>query len=98
MGKCSVMLEDTEALLTAVGEKAWLTSPMSVSDLEDLLPAAEKIQWAEKVEGATGLEKFEKFKAFLKKRKEDWEALETRERDTNLHLLSQEGSPGDDWG
>ena len=76
VAKFSVVLEDSEALLTTMGQQTWLTSPRSVADLEDLLPDTEKLEWAKKVKGATGAEKYEKFKTFLRDRKAELEALE----------------------
>ena len=77
ISKFSVLLEDTEALLGSIGQEAWLTAPRSVADLEDLLPNSEKLEWAKKVKGSTGADRFAKFKTFLRDRKEDLEALET---------------------
>ena len=77
IAKFSVILEDSEALLSSIGQQAWLTSPRSVADLEDLLPVSEKMEWAKKVKGSVGADRFEKFKMFLKGRKEELEALET---------------------
>ena len=76
VAKFSVVLEDSEALLTTMGQQAWLTSPRSVADLEDLLPTSEKLEWARRVKGAAGVEKYEKFKTFLRERKEELEALD----------------------
>ena len=77
MSKFSVMLEDSEALLISIGMQDWLTSSRSVSDMEDLLPDSEKLEWAKKVKGSSGSERFGKFKAFLKDRKEELEALDS---------------------
>ena len=77
VAKFSVMLEDSEALLGSIGQQAWLTSPRSVADLEDLLPASEKMEWAKKVKGSVGSDRFERFKSFLKERKDELEALDT---------------------
>ena len=77
LAKFSAILEDSEALLVTIGMQDWLTSSRSVSELEDLLPYTEKIEWAKKVKGAIGLERFEKFKIFLRDRKEELEALDT---------------------
>ena len=77
LARFSVLLEDSEALLNSIGQQAWLTSPRSIADLEDLLPASEKLEWAKKVKRSTGVERFENFKTFLRDRKEEMEALET---------------------
>ena len=77
VAKFSVMLEDSEAMLGAIGQQAWLTSPRSVADLEDLLPDSEKLEWAKKVKGSVGSDRFERLKTFLKDRKDELEALDT---------------------
>ena len=77
LAKFSAILEDSESLLESIGMQDWLTSSRSVSDLEGLLPHSEKVEWAKKVKGATGADRFAKFKTFLKERKEELEALET---------------------
>ena len=68
VAKFSAILEDSEALLITIGMEDWLTSSRSVSDLEDLLPHSEKIEWAKQVKGSTGADRVVKFKTFLK----DW--------------------------
>ena len=77
IAKFSVLLEDSEALLTSIGQQAWLTAPRSVADLEDLLPTSEKLEWAKQVKGSVGADRFGKFKTFLRDRKDELEALET---------------------
>ena len=76
MGKMSTMLEDTEAHLIAVGEQDWLTSSRSVSDLEDLLPGGEKLEWAKYMGDARGADRYTRFKGFLRARKKVQEAME----------------------
>ena len=73
LAKFSALLEDSEALLRTIGMQEWITSCRSVSELEDLLPYTEKIDWAKKVKGTTGTDRFEKFKNFLRERKEELE-------------------------
>ena len=75
--KYSALLEDSEALLTTMGMQDWISSSRSVSDLENLLPYSEKLEWAKVVKGASGVERFTKFKTFLRERKEILEAMET---------------------
>ena len=77
MARFSVILEDSEALLKSIGQQAWINSPRSIADLEDLLPSSEKLEWAKNVKGSTGVDRFEKFKTFLRDRREELEALET---------------------
>ena len=91
VAKFSVVLEDSEALLTTMGQQAWLTSPRSVADLEDLLPTSEKLEWAKRVKGAAGTEKYERFKLFLRERKEELEALDAMGNKSSLR--QQEGFP-----
>ena len=87
-----VTLEDSEALLTSIGQQAWMTAPRSIADLEELLPPSERKEWAKKIKGTTGIERFEKFKQFLRDRKEELEALETIGNRGNSQF-SQRGVP-----
>ena len=93
LARLSVMLEDSEALLNSIGQQAWMTSPRSIADLEDLLPTSEKLEWAKKVKGTAGVERFEKFKLFLRDRKEELEALETIGNKATAQVDRRDGIP-----
>ena len=93
LARFSVLLEDSEALLISIGQQAWMTSPRSIADLEDLLPPSEKLEWAKKVKGTTGVERFEKFKTFLRNRKEELEALETIGNKATAQVEKRDGIP-----
>ena len=72
-----VMLEDTETLLSTMGQLEWLTSSVSVRQLEDKLPGAEQTRWAERMDSYAGRTRFEKFKLFLQERKTVEEKLKS---------------------
>ena len=58
LAKFSALLEDSEALLQTIGMQDWISSSRSVSDLENLLPHSEKLEWAKTVKGATRVGRF----------------------------------------
>jgi hypothetical protein len=70
-----------------------MTSPRSIADLEDLLPTSEKLEWAKKVKGTAGVERFDKFKAFLRDRKEELEALENIGNKATTQVDRRDGIP-----
>ena len=70
MGSFCVMLEDTETLLYTMGQTEWLTSSISIGQLEDKLPPVEQLRWAERMDTYEGRTRYDKFKRFLQERKE----------------------------
>ena len=70
IGSFCVMLEDTETLLTTMGQTEWLTSSISIRQLEDKLPPVEQLKWAERMDTYEGRTQYKKFKRFLQERKE----------------------------
>ena len=76
IGKFCTTLLDTHTLLASLGEEDWITSNRTVSELESKLPREEKFEWAKQFRTLPGENKFEKFKAFLKQRKDVMDVME----------------------
>ena len=93
VARFSVLLEDSEVLLLSIGQHAWVTSPRSIAGLEDLLPPSEKPEWAKRVKETTWMERFEKFKTFLRDRKEELEAFETIGTKATAQVEKRDGVP-----
>ena len=88
------MLEDSESLLIVMGQSEWLSSALSIRQIEDMLPAEEKVRWAEKMDSYPGHSKYEKFKTFLKERKIVAEKMKTIGRNRS-EPPKNDDTPGD---
>ena len=95
MASLCMLLEDSEVLLETMGQREWLTSSLSVRQMEDLLPSDEKVRWAEKMDSYPGLTKYEKFKAFLKERKIVSEKMKSIGRGNNDSKPVDPSQPGE---
>ena len=93
LARFSVLLEASEVLLLSIGQHAWVTSPRSIAGLEDLIPPSEKPEWAKRVKETTWMERFEKFKTFLRDRKEELEAFETIGTKATAQVEKRDGVP-----
>ena len=70
MPKFAVLVEDAYSSLSTLGEIEWLTSTRGLSELEDRLPPEEKAEWAKMQTTLDGDNDFDKFRRFLKYRKQ----------------------------